>query len=354
MNEQSDIEPHYILITASGIEDILEKELNEMIPGTHLLPFPYLGGYRSVGNVPLSKLLELRSIRRIVRVFRIFDFDQSMDTIRNVMGDTSFPILERVHSFRITTSQYGPRYHKAIAIQSAAGEIIQNRYQLKVDLKHYDANVLVDFIGNKGFTGVQETVDKFDHRHSRVFYHQAGVRTSTAYAMLRLANIKAGQTLLDPFAGGGTIPLEAASLYGANIKIIAGDSDQEALLKAKNNAESADLSRFISFYHMDARELEETLTEKVDCIVANLPYGFKTGVNANIRTLYTDFLNSAARILYPLGKLIIMTQRGSLLRHILYEQQIFALEHERLVSGGALKPHIMKLRLLSYNVEKQN
>lgn len=340
--------PYHLLNTAAGLEDIVEMELAEETDNYLLHSFPYLGGHRLVSLASFEQLRTLRSIQMITRIYRTFTFDHTMGTIRSVMNSVDFPELEQAETFRISTRQFGRKHHKAQAIQSVAGEVIRNRYGLQVDLKHYDVNVRLDFVGNIGYTGIQKTADKFDHRHSRGFYHNAGVRTSTAYAMLRLADPQPGQTLLDPFTGGGTTVLEAASLYGDDITILAGDWNEDILGYAKQNAEEAGLSSFISYFHLDARKLEESIEEPVDLIVTNPPYGFKSGMQTNIRQLYTHFLESAARVLKPLGKIVLISERGSLIRHILYEQKKFAIEHERLVSGGGLKPHIMVLRLIDF------
>lgn len=40
--------------------------------------------------------------------------------------------------------------------------------------------------------------------------------------MLRLAEVKPGQVILDPMMGGGTIPIEATQVHGNKIYVLGG------------------------------------------------------------------------------------------------------------------------------------
>ncbi|WP_158848027.1 methyltransferase domain-containing protein [Saccharothrix deserti] len=81
------------------------------------------------------------------------------------------------------------------------------------------------------------------HRRSyRVRSRPGSLHPPLAAAMVRLAGPVAGATVLDPFCGTGTIPIEAAlaaSRVVHSLRIVAGDRDPTALASAVTNTEQA-------------------------------------------------------------------------------------------------------------------
>lgn len=82
-------------------------------------------------------------------------------------------------------------------------------------------------------------------------------------AMLNLT-AQAGNTVLDPFCGSGTIPLLAA---WAGHRSFGSDISQECVARARENL--AHFGRDATLVCLDAR----TVTQRADCVVTNLPYG---------------------------------------------------------------------------------
>ena len=57
------------------------------------------------------------------------------------------------------------------------------------------------------------TVDELSKWHKDAYVNRVTIKSNVAYALLQLANIASSDTILDPFCGGGTILLEAASTF---------------------------------------------------------------------------------------------------------------------------------------------
>ena len=71
------------------------------------------------------------------------------------------------------------------------------------------------------------------------------LRPSTAHLMVLLAKIKAGDFVIDPMCGGGTIPIESSVMYGSfdsDIFSMAGDIDENCVSITLQNLKSASIS----------------------------------------------------------------------------------------------------------------
>lgn len=140
-----------------------------------------------------------------------------------------------------------------------------------------------------------------------------------AQIMINLAEIKAGQTILDPFCGTGTI-LQEALLN--DYKVIGSDANGDQIEKCKQNldwigkqyeltypdykifqAGFSDAMRKISNNSVDAIVTESTLGP----IYKKVPNNTEIKANYNtLKKLYARFFGSAQNVLRP-GKRIIVT-----------------------------------------------
>jgi SAM-dependent methyltransferase len=71
--------------------------------------------------------------------------------------------------------------------------------------------------------------------------NQARLRCSTAWLMLQLARLTPGAVVLDPMAGVGTVPLEAANTASA-VLALGGDLEPELVAQAARNAQVSALA----------------------------------------------------------------------------------------------------------------
>lgn len=179
--------------------------------------------------------------------------------------------------------------------------------------------------------------------HKRGYRHNsntAPLRETIAAAMVTMSFWKFEQSLLDPFCGSGTIPIEAAmfkrniapginrtfsaqqfpyinsglwdnaleeaqsSVHNVPLDIHASDIDASCVELTKNNAKKAGVDKFITVEHCDARKV---FIDKPDgTIITNPPYGERMGDKKDCEQLYREigknfeqFDNWAKYILVP-------------------------------------------------------
>jgi len=95
-------------------------------------------------------------------------------------------------------------------IEKQSVDSIQEQTNAKVQMQNPEST-----IGSLDFDGTRHIIiDCVRHsmhkREYKMFINPAALRSTIAYCALIAAQFKPGMTLLDPFCGGGTIPIEAA------------------------------------------------------------------------------------------------------------------------------------------------
>ena len=335
-----------ILTTNPGIEDIVSLEAEELLraksenfmglPGRVLV---------KTGEGKLPYVFKMRSIYHVIKLVKVFPIRTSRVGLKDIYENLRKISLEELNSsqtFRITSERIGSHSFTSVEVQRFAGKAIVDRYSKKVDLKNFDVNIRCDVIGRRCVVGVQLTRDSLHKRYERPFNHPAAIKHPLAYALIRLAEVKDGDRVLDPFCGGGTIPIEIASIYDGKVKVVGSDINERYIEGAKLNASAAKVKRFIKFKVADARKLDKVF-RKVDKIVTNPPYGVRMWWK-NMKRMYEEFLISASRIVRE--KIVVMNLRADSFRTIIFRTKKFYVSHERVVESGGLYPHIFVLEKL--------
>lgn len=148
-------------------------------------------------------------------------------------------------------------------------------------------------------------------RDWRLGFVPAGINPALAYVMCQIAKLTPQDIVLDPFCGGGTIPISAA-LYFAVSKALASDVSGKAVDITQANAKAAHLSKnFVAFRsNVSALKLAPNSVTK---IISNLPFGVRTGKHDSNIQYYNALKIQAERILVPGGKLVLLTQEKKLI-----------------------------------------
>jgi len=337
----------FLVTCDPGLEDIAEVEIKRKTKAAVKRFFNFQGKLLVSCKNP-KKLFTLHSIHHIIELKTTFELkEKNLENIYRIAKRVNLDDLAKAKTFRVTSKRFGEHNFTSIEIQSIVGKALQEKYGKSVDLKNFDINIRVDVIGTFGFIGIQHTKESLHKRFIKKFNHIASIKSTLAYGMLQLANIKKGEQLLDPMCGSGTTALEAASLFRDKIKIVAGDIEPKCVRGAKENAKANNLERFIQFKKIDATKLDKYI-DKVDKIVTNPPYGVKVGKRQDLKWLYKKFLISANKVLSKSGRIVVVNLRADMFRNIILRTKLFKIVHERVVESGGLYPHIFVLEKIDF------
>jgi 23S rRNA G2445 N2-methylase RlmL len=137
------------------------------------------------------------------------------------------------------------------------------------------------------------------HRRSyRVCSRPGSLHPPLAAAMVNLAASPLGATLLDPFCGTGTIPIEAT---GDGRRIVASDRDPTAVASAVTNAGS----RRITWLTADAANLP-VADGTIDLVVTNPPWSRQVTPTGSLAGNPERFWHELRRVLHRDGRALLL------------------------------------------------
>lgn len=184
-------------------------------------------------------------------------------------------------------------------------------------------------------SGVTRNLFRRDWRKEFV---PAGLNPALAYVMCMAAELEQSDEVLDPFCGGGTIPI-TAKLYFDVKKVTASDISGKAVDITKTNFESAKISKNDYFVLQKGIKHLRLKSESIDKVITNLPFGIRAGVHEKNELSYKYFAEKVKSYLKSDGIIIVLTQEKNLLRNAFKD---FRLIEEIEVNTGGLTPSIFK------------
>ncbi|MGL6096226.1 MAG: methyltransferase, partial [Fimbriiglobus sp.] len=160
--------------------------------------------------------------------------------------------------------------------------------------------------GETAVCGVRLSDRTMRHRTYKTEHMIASLRPTVAAAMVRLAGVAPGMTVLDPMCGAGTIAAETIEMAKARryqtVEVLAGDIDKNAVFITKENLVGVGPAAVTRW---DARELP-LAPDTVDRIITNPPFGEQLASPDEIPPLYTDIAREYDRVLKPGGRAVFL------------------------------------------------
>jgi 23S rRNA G2445 N2-methylase RlmL len=174
--------------------------------------------------------------------------------------------------------------------------------------------------GQTAVCGVRLSDRTMRHRTYKLEHVAASLRPTAAAAMVRLAGIAPGMTVLDPMCGAGTILAEALDLgrkrKGDPVRVLGGDIDPNAVFVASQNLERVGP---VGLARWDARQLPLPC-ESVDRIVCNPPFGKQLSTIEEVGPLYRAAAAEWDRVLRPGGRAVFVVMESELLKDVLKDR----------------------------------
>ncbi len=268
-------ESMYLITTVPNLEDVAIKEVEE------------IGGEgRKIWNGKIiaevknkeKEILKLLSINHVAKIIKSFNFS-SLEEIKRE-SKVELPIKG---TFKVEVSKVNCKVHSIDIARIIGKNLEEVNKNLIADLKNPEHIVRVDVIKNLLILSVQLTKTPLYRRGYRKYKHPKSINPIIAHGMVKISSFSSNNSLLDPFCGVGTIPIEAYLVSKSN-KIYGSDKNPNFIEKAKKNCSIANAK--VEFFVSDVREVINKVKE-VDFIITNPPYG-KEWKERNLFTLYKD------------------------------------------------------------------
>lgn len=258
-------------------------------------------------------------------------------------------------------------------VEAKTGEFILDKVNAKVELKNPDTTFFVFIEGNNCYLGIDFSGSDLGKRDYRIFTGGEPMKPTVAYALLRIADFKAEDALLDPFCRSGTIPIEAAlfatkthvNFYSKDkflfmnlekfkrfdfedffekedsrinkkqkTSITAADASFQAVTAAKKNAKIAGVQKNINFSRKEPEWLDTKFKEHtVDRIVSFPPQKSKTKNPKQIEKTYDQLFYQADYILKKDGVVVLLMKDVETAENAA-EKHGFAVKEKRKIMQG--------------------
>jgi 23S rRNA G2445 N2-methylase RlmL len=292
----------------NGLEEIASGELSEKLHTKRqtLLPYGSRGWVRcDIEENSLADVKRLRSIVEAHIVLREEEYGESF-SIDHFADMTVKAIPACVpNARRISVSAYSVRGRSSQRqIQGAFSRRIVHDLKAESSFKDYDTALRITLLKNVAVATINLEIQP-GNLSKRVTTHPTPLHPSIAYCMVRLCSPQAGERLLDPMCGCGTIPLMAA-LEWKDLKIVGADIEPKYVACARKNSEILELQKTTEFFVSDVVELTGKGI-KADIIAVNPPYDITLPSVKKVDRLYGILFEEAFTMLSDRGRMAIVT-----------------------------------------------
>ncbi len=242
-------------------------------------------------------------------------------------------------SFSVTVNFVGRRNYSTDEIKQVVASGVEAGHGWSYATRDADAdlNLRIFIEHEQAYLGLRLAQLPLHERPYKAANLPGSLKPTVAAAMVRLCELRTGETLLDPFCGVGTIPIEAALL---GLHALGGDLAQDALEAARANGARAGTD--ISFETWDARALPLD-TGNVDAVACNLPWDRQVAIELENERFYNQALAELARVVRPGGPLVLLTSLGHILERAA-EHAGLQIESQIEISLSGQTPRIFVLR----------
>jgi tRNA (guanine6-N2)-methyltransferase len=235
--------------------------------------------------------------------------ETDLDTPLNILR--SLRDLPPRLTYSLTANFVGKRNYSVPEIKAALRKGLEQHYprwQYAEDDTDAVLNLRLFIEHDQGILGLRIGERPLHRRAYKQVHLPGSLKPPVAAAMLMLAGFRRGKTILDPFCGSGTIPIEAGLM---GLQGIGGDVNTEALEHAQQNADEAGTALF--WLQSDATQLPLS-AHQLDGVATNLPWGRQVLPShaASLAALYRRTACELQRVTKPDGKIALLMPADTL------------------------------------------
>ncbi|SHK47298.1 THUMP domain-containing class I SAM-dependent RNA methyltransferase [Rhodothermus profundi] len=345
-----------IISCAAGFEAVVAAELQEL-------------GYRAcylksaklvVPEASLDACLPLifygRTLHRVYLLLGIGRV-KTLNDVRDFAQAISFQdYLHPSQRFAVRAQRHGTHPFTSMDVAREVGTAVVDRIlahtgqRIRADLETPDVEIMAELSDDQLLLLLNASGPPLHRRHRRAFQHFAPLLPTLAAALLRLSDFpSAVDLLIDPMAGGGTIPIEAALMARqiapglllpeehlvffrlpffdaagwhqlrqqatcqvrprSPVPILAADRFARNVRGMQANLAAMGVAADVSVHAGNAERMTylEGMAGGRWTVVTNPPYGLRLGDPRRIDQLYRDFAQACAR--YTIGEIVALTPR---------------------------------------------
>ncbi len=327
--------------------EVSKKEMKELIKKESKI-YSNLCFVKDISERDLAKLCyEMQSVKKVcVSVFNCSSKNLE-NNIKNL--DIDKTMLKEITSFEVRSESHSEIFTSP-KLNTFIGLEIQKNTDLDVNLNSPNLTFYV-VLEKDLFIGIDVVGFDLSKRPYKISNQSDSINSSFAYSLLRIAGVKKNSTVVDPFAGSGTIPIEC-TLFQSNIsafkfenkfngfkipflkkyfideeniqkekkvqtkgKVYAYDHLLKHVLGIQKNAKLAGVEKIMSMSKISIDWVDSKLDEtSVDFIITDPPkYTLKLDNLKDITKIYDELFYQSKYVLKKTGKMGVLVLEENIL-----------------------------------------
>jgi tRNA G10 N-methylase Trm11 len=171
------------------------------------------------------------------------------------------------------------------------------------------------------------------------------LRPELAFLLCSFAKIEKGDLVCDPFAGFGSIPIQAKQHFAFQ-HFFVNDIDQDKMNRLKNRLQTD----MISISYLDITHLKNIGVQSLDKIITDPPWGYYENIS-DIVMFYKNMFRSFSECLSDDGQMIILSARKQEMEQAAEEARVDILEKINTLVNGK-KASVYRLQFIKPDIKQ--
>lgn len=270
------------------------------------------------------------------------------------------------NKIQVECERIGTHDFTSVDFAKEASKALEKK-KFKISRKESNITLYIYIYKNEGYLCIDYSGRDLSKRNYRIFTKAGSLKGTLAYALIRFADYKPGEVIIDPLCESGVVPIEAALMatqksvhfYKKEFefqkimpnwqklldkedkkikkkveKIYAYDKTLRNIDSTKKNAKIAGVEKNINFSKTEIEWLDTKFEEKsVDKIVTKLPSESKKMPLKFVEKMYQEFFYQVEYVLKAKGLAVICTLRNDLLKKESEKKNLQIIEEKKVFSG---------------------
>jgi len=286
----------------TGFQEIVEKDLTSRFKNIKILNlFDGLVHYRFDGDSrELEKIIYFNNTFFVLKTQK--GKGLSFPSLAGALCSGKSYFLVNKGSFRVRFQNENQFAKVDKNLTRRVEDYVLSNSKLKLD-RLSPTNEIWFSIRREGFAFCGELISKREFTEKNL--NKGELRPEVAYLICTFAEIKAEDTILEPFCGYSSIPVQLAKKFRFN-KLFVSDLDEE---KAKLAASRKQLALpNVDCRAADALKLSHIEDKSISLVITDPPWGFYEEIK-DIEAFYKDMFQSFNRVLSEEGRAVILSAR---------------------------------------------
>ena len=341
----------YIAVSVQGLEQIAIDEINSLIkakteiihPGRILVEIEE-NSRKQPGRLGERRATTIQTLiyntRSLIYIYQFIDQAKikTLENIKALAKKIDFKALIK-ETFLVRCERNGTHSFNSLDVEKGIGTIIHEKYKIPVNLNNPITTIYADINEENCIIGIDLVGYKLSKRDYRIKIISSSINACVAFSLIKFANWKEKESLLDPFTKTGEICIEAAMFAlnvspqkhlkdkllitklkkcnfkdkekTAKVNLTAADEIMSNIRNTEINSKLAGVNKSLKFSRLETKWLDSKFKKNsIDKIITFPPQISQTHTAESIEQIYHDLFYNAEYILKKSGSIVLLMNRN--------------------------------------------